>query len=363
MFSVGIVGLPNVGKTTLFNALASASAEVSNFPFCTVEPNSRLVPIPDPRLNRVADIFSQQERVPTGIEFVDIAGLVKGASKGEGLGNQFLGHIREADAILHTIRCFPSETIAHVSGSLDPIRDIEIVNLELCLADLATLEKRLTAARRDAKAGDRKHLREVGLLETWQQELAAGRFPSWPSALTPEDEQFLKDCHLLTVKPTLFALNIADEPKDSQPLLSPVQAWLEERRWPFVLVPARLEAEFNDLAPQEAAEFRKEMGIERSALDAVILASYRLLDLITFFTAVGRQAKAWTLPKGSTALEAAAKIHSDMAARFIKAEVLPFDVLNEVGDWQAARDRGLVNIQGRDYQIQDGDVLQIRFGA
>lgn len=363
MFSVGVVGLPNVGKTTLFNALASAQAEVSSFPFCTVEPNSRLVPVPDPRLDKVAQIFSQQERTPAAIEFVDIAGLVKGASKGEGLGNQFLAHIREADAMLHTVRCFLSDTIAHVSGSLDPVRDIETVNLELCLADLSTVEKRLTAARRDAKSGDKKHLRHVELLEAWQNELSKGDSVSWPVALAAEEEQFLKDCHLLTVKPVLYALNVSDEPRQSQSLLAGVQAWLEEHGWPFVVIPARLEADLNDLAPEEAVEFRREMGIQRSALDEVILASYRLLDLITFFTAVGRQARAWTLPRGSTALQAAARIHTDMAARFIKAEALPFQTLDEVGDWHIARERGLVRIEGRDYVIQDGDVIQIRFGA
>jgi len=359
MFSVGITGLPNVGKSTLFNALAQATAPVSNFPFCTVEPNRKTVAIPDPRLMRVAELFGQQEAHPTTIEFVDLAGLVKGASHGEGLGNQFLGQIREADALLHLVRCFPSEQVVHVAGSPDGVRDIEIVNLELALADLAVVGKRLEKARRASKTGDAKVLQQVAALEQMIDRLQRGQPPvENPTAVS---DGLVAEMFLLTAKPMLYVLNTSDVRADCLPCLEPVEAYLSERNLPFVEIPALAEVELQDFSAEEAEEMRKELGMPRSALDETVARCYALLDLIAFFTAVGKEARAWTLKRGQTAFDAAGKIHSDMQQGFVKAEVIAYDELERLGSYQQAKDQGRLRTEGRDYPVQDGDILLIRF--
>jgi len=359
MFSVGIVGLPNVGKTTFFNALSQATAEVSNYPFCTVEPNRKTVAVPDARLQRVAQMFGQQEAHPTTIEFVDEPGLVKGASHGEGLGNQFLGQIREADAVLHLVRCFPSEQVAHVAGSPDGIRDIEIVNLELALADITVVGKRLEKARRGSKTGDAKVLQQVAALEEMIDRLQRGETPV--EKPTPVTDDLLKELFLLTAKPVLYVLNTSDERPDCVKCLEPVEAYLSERNLPWVEIPALAEVELQDFSLEEAQEMRQELGMPRSALEEIIARSYALLDLIAFFTAVGKEARAWTLKRGQTAFEAAGKIHSDMQQGFVKAEVISYEELERAGSYQAAKDQGKMRTEGREYLVQDGDVLLIRF--
>jgi len=360
---LGLVGMPNVGKTTLFSALSRVEAEVSNYPFCTIDRNQAVVPVPDPRLETLADIFGQEKRTPTTIEFIDIAGLVRGASEGQGLGNQFLGHIRQVDAIAHVLRCFEQADVAHVESTVDPLRDLELVEVELALADLATVERRMKRTGERRHQAPEEYEAENEVLAQLAEGLRRGE-PVRRAELPDEAQPLVRELFLLTAKPVLWIANVAEaDLAGGSPLADQVRARAEAQGIPCLTVCAKLEADLADLPEEEAAEFIEELELPASGLDQVIEESYRLLDLITFFTAVGAEARAWTLRRGGTAEEAAGKIHTDMAKGFIKAEVGAFDELAKAGSWQALKDAGRVRLHGRDYVVQDGDVLIIRFSS
>jgi hypothetical protein len=363
---LGIVGLPNVGKSTLFNALTSSRAAAENYPFCTVEPNVGVVEVPDPRLDRLVELVKPKRRVPAVVEFVDIAGLVQGASRGEGLGNQFLAHIREVDAIVHVIRCFEDPDVIHVMGPVDPVRDHDIVTSELALADLAIVERRLEKARKTARAGDPEARAETAVLERVVEELNAGR----GAREAGEDEatvRYLRRLGLLTAKPVLYAANVAEADLAAgggprvEALRKAVQAHHEEAE--IVPFSARLEAELAELSPDERREFLASSGIGEPGLDRLIHAGYRLLGLGTFFTVGENEVRAWTIRRGATAYEAAGEIHSDFQKGFIRAETIAFEDFVRAGSYKAAREQGLARAEGRDYVVRDGDILLFRFSA
>ena len=359
---IGIVGLPNVGKSTLFNALTRAGAAVASYPFTTIEPNVGIVEVPDPRLHDVAAIVQPDEVKPTTIEFVDIAGLVAGAHKGEGLGNQFLGHIRNVDAVALVVRCFEDPDVDHVTAELDPLADAEVLDLELMLADLGTVERREEKARSAAKAQPKEHAAELELLARVREHLARGSLAALLS-LTPKEAEMLAPLNLLTAKPRLYVANVGEDAlPEGGPLAAHVIRRAEAEGAQAVVICAACEADLADWAPEEAAEYRAELGLEASGLERLITASYRLLDLVTFFTATGTNVvRAWTLRRGQTVYEAAGKIHTDMQRGFIRAEVVAHADLVRVGDFARAREHGLLRLEGRDYQVQDGDVVHIRF--
>ncbi|NLF11139.1 MAG: redox-regulated ATPase YchF [Anaerolineaceae bacterium] len=359
---IGIVGLPNVGKSTLFNALTRAGAAVASYPFTTIEPNVGIVEVPDPRLHDVAAIVQPDEVKPTTIEFVDIAGLVAGAHKGEGLGNQFLGHIRNVDAVALVVRCFEDPDVAHVTAELDPLADAEVLDLELMLADLGTVERREEKARSAAKAQPKEHAAELELLARAREHLARGSLAAL-LPLTPKEAEMLAPLNLLTAKPRLYVANVGEDAlPEGGPLAAHVIRRAEAEGAQAVVICAACEADLADWAPEEAAEYRAELGLEASGLERLITASYRLLDLVTFFTATGTNVvRAWTLRRGQTVYEAAGKIHTDMQRGFIRAEVVAHADLVRVGDFARAREHGLLRLEGRDYQVQDGDVVHIRF--
>ena len=363
-FNCGIVGLPNVGKSTLFNALTAGAAPASNYPFCTIDPNVGTVPLPDARLEGLARIYAPQRTVPTTLEFVDIAGLVKGASKGEGLGNQFLSHIREVDAIAHVVRCFANADVVHVDGSVDPRRDIEVVETELILKDLETVERRLHEVERQARGGDKKATIEADYCERLRAHLAGGALARTCPPSIPEEETARQEMHLLTQKPVMFVCNVGEEDRTvDNPLVRTVAAMAKLRGSQMVTISAEIEAEVAGLNPEERKPFLEEYGLNESGLDQMVREGYALLDLITFFTASAKEVHAWTVRRGTTAPRAAGVVHSDFEKGFIRAEVMPAATLIDRGSEHAMRELGLLRVEGRDYVVQDGDVLFIRFTA
>jgi len=359
---VGIVGLPNVGKSTLFNALTRANAAVASYPFTTIEPNIGVVPVPDPRLTDVARIVQPDDVKPTTIEFVDIAGLVEGAHKGEGLGNQFLGHIRNVDAVALVVRCFREPDVAHVTADLNPLSDCDVLDLELVLADLATVERREEKVRSAAKAQPKAQAGDLALLERLKAHLQAGRLASGFPLSEKEDDLF-RSLNLLTARPRLYIANVGEEDLPAgNPLAEQVFRRAAQEGSEALLLCAQLEADLAEWPPEEAAEYRAELGLEAPGLERLIQAGYRLLDLITFFTATGTKlVRAWTLRREQTAYEAAGKVHTDMQRGFIRAEVVSYKDLMAAGDFAAARERGLLRLEGRNYVVQDGDVIHFRF--
>lgn len=363
--STGIVGLPNVGKSTLFNAITQAGAESANYPFCTIDPNVGVVDVPDPRLDRLADLVKPQRIVPTAFQFVDIAGLVKGASQGEGLGNKFLSHIREVDAIIHVVRCFENEDITHVAGRVDPASDIETINLELCLADLETVEKRLDRLARQKKSGDKQAAEEYEILEKLQPVLAEGK-PARLVDLSQEERHLIKSLNLLTLKNMLYAANVAEHEvtsPDQNPHVQVVRQIAEAEGTEVITISAQVEAEIAELDKEERALFLEELGLEQSGLDRLIQAAYRLLGLITYFTAGEKEVRAWTIREGTKAPQAAGVIHSDFERGFIRAEVVGYDDLITAGSMAQAREKGLLRLEGKDYVVVDGDIIHFRFAV
>ncbi|MDR2202182.1 MAG: redox-regulated ATPase YchF [Clostridiales bacterium] len=360
---LGVVGLPNVGKSTLFNAITSAGAQAANYPFCTIEPNVGVVSVPDPRLKVLGDMYNTKKITPAALEFVDIAGLVKGASKGEGLGNKFLSHIREVDAIVHVVRCFDDPNIIHVEGAPDPVRDAGVVNLELILSDIESVTRRLERCEKNLKSGDKKYIAEKELLQKMLAWLEAEKSVR-TMTLTPEESEAAESFFLLTSKPVIYCANVAESDIGApNGYVKALQEYAAAEGAPVITLCAKIEEELAALDPAERADFQRELGLSDSGLQQVIRTGYGLLGLISYLTAGEKEVRAWTVEKGTKAPQAAGKIHSDFEKGFIRAEIVLYDDLVASGGFNAAREKGLVRSEGKDYVVRDGDVVLFRFNV